>query len=169
MRVRVHVVTATVWFPKPFPSASVHFWFGFTVAWSPLTPKSTTQPPSPARELVAQVIAAGGELQRESKDGLRAYTLLVAAVNRHHLAPEGKQLTVEMGSPWGIVMIKLEDAPCWLTTPSATARRICRPIPSGTPEAEPGPANGPVRPVHARPYGSDECQPRSASSRVADL
>jgi hypothetical protein len=83
--------------------------------------KSTTQPPSPARELVAQVIAAGGEIQCVSKDGLRAYALLVAAVNRHHLVPEGKQLTAEMGSPWGIVVIRLEleDAPYWLTTPAS--------------------------------------------------
>lgn len=82
-------------------------------------PKPTTQSPSPAGELVAQVIAAGGEVQRESKDGLRAFAPLVAAVNRHHLAPQGKKLTVEMGSPWGIVMIRLEDAPCWLTTPAS--------------------------------------------------
>jgi hypothetical protein len=81
--------------------------------------KSTTQAPSPARELVAQVITAGGEIQCESKDGLRAYALLVAAVNRHHLVPEGKQRTAEMGSPWGIVMIRLEDAPYWLTTPAS--------------------------------------------------
>ncbi|WP_319446904.1 MULTISPECIES: hypothetical protein [unclassified Mycobacterium] len=80
-------------------------------------PKPKAQSASPARELVAEVIAAGGQIHRQSKDGLSRYGLLVAAVNRHRLAPEGKQLTAEMGSPWGNVVIALEDAPYWLTTP----------------------------------------------------
>jgi hypothetical protein len=95
----------------------------------PASAQSKTQPPSPARELLAEVIAAGGEIQRESKDGQRPYALLVAAINRHRLAPEGKQLTVEMGSRWEISVIRLEDAPYWLTTPASEvvqAERINR-------------------------------------------
>ncbi|MCV7051276.1 hypothetical protein H7H82_11830 [Mycobacterium heidelbergense] len=96
---------------------------------SPVTAQSKKQPPSRARELVAEVIAAGGEVQRESKEGRRPYALLVAAVNRHKLAPEGKQLTIEMGSRWEISVIRLEDAPHWRTTPATEvvqAERISR-------------------------------------------
>jgi hypothetical protein len=95
----------------------------------PTSAQSKKHLPSRARELVAEVIAAGGEIQRESKEGQRAYSLLVAAVNRHKLAPEGKQLTVEMGSRWEISVIRLEDAPYWLTTPApevVQAERIGR-------------------------------------------
>ena len=81
---------------------------------------------SPARELVAEVIAAGGEVHRESKDGQRTYALLVAAVNRHRLAPDGKQLTLEMGSRWGVSVIRLEDAAYWLTTPAPEGGQAAR-------------------------------------------
>lgn len=96
---------------------------------SPASAQSAKQSPSRARELVAEVIAAGGEVQRESKQGRRPYALLVAAINRHKLAPVGKQLTVEMGSRWEISVIRLEDAPYWLTTPPSEvvqAERITR-------------------------------------------
>lgn len=76
------------------------------------------QPASRARELVAEVIVAGGEIQRESTEGPRAYALLVAAVNRHHLVPEGKQLTIQSGGRWEISVIRLEDAPRWSTRPA---------------------------------------------------
>ncbi|ORX14170.1 hypothetical protein AWC27_19725 [Mycobacterium szulgai] len=85
---------------------------------SPSSVQSTKQLHSPARELLAEVIAAGGEVQRESKEGRRPYALLAAAINRHKLAPEGKQLTVEMGRRWEISVIRLEDAPYWRTTPA---------------------------------------------------
>lgn len=108
-----------------------------TIAKSPVdpprestaSPQSPKQPSSPARELLAEVIAAGGEIQRESKEGRRPYALLAAAINRHKLAPEGKQLTVEMGCRWEISVIRLEDAPYWRTTPApevVQAERIGR-------------------------------------------
>ncbi len=75
------------------------------------------QMPSRARELVAEVIAAGGELHRESKNEPSAFSSLVAAVNRHQLAPEGKQLTLDTGGRWSAVVIRLEAAPYWLTAP----------------------------------------------------
>jgi hypothetical protein len=81
------------------------------------------------RQLLADVLAAGGEIQRESKEGRRPYAVLAAAVNRHKLAPEGKQLTVEMGGRWQISVIRLEDAPSWLTTPApevVSAQRIAK-------------------------------------------
>jgi hypothetical protein len=73
----------------------------------PTSAQSKKQSPSRARELVAEVLAASGEIYRESKEGQRAYSLLVATVNRHKLAPEGKQLTVEMGSRWEVSVIRL--------------------------------------------------------------
>jgi hypothetical protein len=91
--------------------------------------RAKKQAPSRARELLAEVIAAGGEVRRESKEGRRPYALLVAAINRHKLAPEGKQLTVEMGKRWEISVIRLEDAPYWRTTPPpevVQAQRIGR-------------------------------------------
>ncbi|WIM87901.1 hypothetical protein PT015_24300 [Candidatus Mycobacterium wuenschmannii] len=84
----------------------------------PARASSKDHSPSPARQLLAEVLAAGGEIQRESKEGRRPYAVLAAAVNRHKLAPEGKQLTVEMGSRWEVSVIRLEDAPRWLTTPA---------------------------------------------------
>jgi hypothetical protein len=93
---------------------------------SPVSEQSKKESPSRARELVAEVIAAGGEVQRESKEGRRPYALLVAAINRHKLAPEGKQLTVEMGSRWEISVIRLEDAPYWRTTPGSEVVRAER-------------------------------------------
>ncbi|WP_421874629.1 hypothetical protein [Mycolicibacterium wolinskyi] len=74
---------------------------------------------SRARELVDTVIEAGGEIHRESKDGTRTYSSLIAAVNRHKLAPEGKKLTIEMGSRWEIAVIRLENAPYWRTMPAS--------------------------------------------------
>lgn len=84
---------------------------------------------SPARDLVAEVIAAGGELRRESKQGPTAFSSLVAAVNRHRLAPPDKQLTLDTDGGWNKVVIRLEDAPYWLTRPApevVNAERIGR-------------------------------------------
>lgn len=71
----------------------------------------------PARALLDEVLVAGGEIRRESKDGPRQYCSLVSAINRHKMAPDGKHLVLESGGSWNKCVIRLEDGPRWLTTP----------------------------------------------------
>jgi len=78
---------------------------------------SSTPPNRLARALLDEVIAAGGEIRRESKDGPRQYSSLVSAINRHKMAPAGKHLVLESGGSWNKCVIRLEDGPRWLTTP----------------------------------------------------
>jgi len=78
---------------------------------------SSTPPIRPARALLDEVLAAGGEIRRESKDGPRQYSSLVSAINRYKMAPEGKRLVLESGGSWNKCVIRLEDGPRWLTTP----------------------------------------------------
>jgi hypothetical protein len=58
---------------------------------------SFTPPIRPARALLDEVLAAGGEIRRESKDGPRQYSSLVSAINRQKMAPDGKRLVLESG------------------------------------------------------------------------
>lgn len=78
---------------------------------------SSTPSIRPARALLDEVIAAGGEIRHESKDGPRQYSSLVSAINRHKMAPDGKHLVLESGGSWNKCVIRLEDGPRWLTTP----------------------------------------------------
>lgn len=88
--------------------------------------RPSIQSASRARALVAEVVAAGGKIRRESKEGPRAFSSLIAAANRHKLAPEGQQLTLDTGGRWEVCVIRLEAAPFWKTTPALEVVQAAR-------------------------------------------
>lgn len=80
---------------------------------SPQSPKST-----PARQLLRDVIAAGGRLTRTVADAeIKKYPGLVLAINRGQMAPPGQQMVMESGSNYHERVFYLEDLPAWTTTP----------------------------------------------------
>lgn len=66
-------------------------------------------------QLIADVIAAGGELRVNADDDKINYDQRVAAAIRHGKVPEGKLLIIERGKTWRDRIIRLQDPPEWMT------------------------------------------------------
>ena len=90
----------------------------------PTTPSAPSvaapQPPKviPSRQLLSDVIDAGGRLTRTLETGeVKKYPGLVLAINRGKMAPAGQRLVMEHGSNYYERVFFLEDLPVWTTTP----------------------------------------------------
>lgn len=70
---------------------------------------------SVTEQLIADVIAAGGELRIDREKDKTDYDRRVAAAIRHGKVPEGKLLVIERGSTWRERIIRLQDPPEWMT------------------------------------------------------
>jgi len=88
----------------------------------PVADLSFASPPSPrpprrlpaSEQLVADVIAAGGELAVNRSQSNTNYEALVRTAIRFGKVPAGKQLVVVRGRRWEELSIRLEDPPAWL-------------------------------------------------------
>jgi hypothetical protein len=94
----------------------------------PPSPRKRAAPraaPSPRREprpkplpvteqLIADLIASGGELRIDRDNDKANYEVRVGAAIRHGKVPEGKLLTIEH-STWKEWIIRLQDPPAWMT------------------------------------------------------
>ena len=86
-------------------------------------PSATASPqPSPtltpSRQLLRDVIVAGGRLTRILEPAeIKKYPGLVLAINRGQMAPAGQQLVMKLGSNYYERIVYLEDLPMWTTTP----------------------------------------------------
>lgn len=85
-----------------------------------VAPEDAQRVESPKRlsvteKLIADVIAAGGELRVGSDEDKTNYDQRVAAAIRHGKVPEGKLLVIEHGRTWGERIIRLQDPPEWMT------------------------------------------------------
>ena len=108
------------------------------------TPREPRPKPLPVTEqLIADLIASGGELRIDRDKDKANYEARVGAAIRHGKVPEGKLLTIEH-STWKEWIIRLQDPPAWMTT-------ILDPIPV------PGQLRNP-HPVVKRLQGEDSLQ-----------
>lgn len=69
----------------------------------------------PTEQLVADVVAAGGELAVNRSQSKTNYEALVRSAIRFGKVPAGKQLVVVHGGRWEELFIRLQDPPAWLT------------------------------------------------------
>jgi len=87
---------------------------------------------SVTEQLIADVIAAGGELHVERSYGRGGvnWESRVASAIRFDKVPEGKLLVVDRGKSWSDLVIRLQDPPEWMTValaPIAVADSLRRP------------------------------------------
>jgi hypothetical protein len=68
----------------------------------------------PVDQLLADLVAAGGEVTVETHQD-RYWEGLASSANRYNKVPGGKVLKVERGRSWMERVIRLEDAPDWMT------------------------------------------------------
>lgn len=68
----------------------------------------------PVDQLLADVVAAGGELHVSREQG-GYYENLVSSAIRHRKVPEGKLLEVASGGTWKDQIVRLVDKPGWIT------------------------------------------------------
>jgi len=86
-------------------------------------PRAASSPPREPRpkplpvteQLIADLIASGGELRIDREKDKANYEARVGAAIRHGKVPEGKLLTIER-STWKEWIIRLQDPPAWMTT-----------------------------------------------------
>lgn len=69
----------------------------------------------PTEQLVANVLAAGGELAVNRSQSKTNYEALVHSAIRFGKVPAGKELVVVRGRRWEELFIRLQDPPAWLT------------------------------------------------------
>jgi len=87
---------------------------------SPVQPAAISDPHlhrrvAPTVQLINDVIEAGGELPVDTHADRRDFRNLVAAAIRYNKVPAGRLLTVDRGTSWREVIIKLQDRPEWQT------------------------------------------------------
>ncbi|MDG3015832.1 hypothetical protein [Speluncibacter jeojiensis] len=80
-------------------------------------PTPASRPLPPTRQLLRDVVAAGGELTRDTTDDDTNYAGFVAAINRRKMAPAGQELVMERAAGPREWIFRLEDLPAWRTTP----------------------------------------------------
>lgn len=68
----------------------------------------------PVDQLIADLVAAGGEVTVETHHD-RYWEGLASSANRYNKVPGGKVLKVERGRSWIERVVRLEDAPDWMT------------------------------------------------------
>lgn len=86
----------------------------------------------PVAQLVADLLEAGGEMTVQNND-YGYWEGLAASANRYNKVPDHKVVKVERGRTWAQRVIRLEDAPSWMTTnldPIAVADQLQRPHPT---------------------------------------
>jgi hypothetical protein len=86
----------------------------------------------PVEQLIADVVAAGGELKISADESAR-YKTLVSSATRYGKVPEGKLLKVETGRSWKEQFVRLTDKPAWMTTvlePIRVAGTLSKPHPA---------------------------------------
>lgn len=86
----------------------------------------------PVEQLIADVIAAGGELKISGDEAAR-YKSLVSSATRFGKVPEGKLLKVESGLSWREQFVRLTDKPEWMTAvlaPIPVAEILRKPHPA---------------------------------------
>jgi hypothetical protein len=99
--------------PLPPPSGPRKRAAPRTPPFPPLEPRPKPLPVT--EQLIADVIASGGELRIDREKDKANYETRVGAAIRHGKVPEGKLLTVEHGT-WREWIIRLQDPPAWMTT-----------------------------------------------------
>lgn len=77
--------------------------------------KKSSQGLTPTRQLLADLVAAGGVLERSSREDKTQYANLAASINRHGMAPDGQHVVVYSGRRWGEHVIKLVSISEWQT------------------------------------------------------
>jgi hypothetical protein len=76
-----------------------------------LTPKVTKAATPPTVRLIEDVIAAGGALQVDRREGRTNYEMLVSSAIRFGKVPPGKLLVIHQGRRWENLTIRLWDMP----------------------------------------------------------
>lgn len=100
--------------PLPLPPPSVPRKRAVPRA-APSAPREPRPKPLPVTEqLIADLIASGGELRIDRDKDKVNYEARVAAAIRHGKVPEGKLLTIE-NDTWKVWIIRLQDPPAWMT------------------------------------------------------
>lgn len=78
----------------------------------PAAPKLT-----PTRQLLQDIIEAGGTLTRNVKDDKTQYAMLVSTINRRGMAPDGQRLVMDTGATYYDRIFHFADLPGWKTMP----------------------------------------------------
>jgi hypothetical protein len=96
--------------PRPLPLPSLP-----RKRAAPSAPREPRPKPLPVTEqLIADLIASGGELRIDRDKDKVNYEARVGAAIRHGKVPEGKLLTIE-NDTWREWIIRLQDPPAWMT------------------------------------------------------
>lgn len=85
----------------------------------PPTPQRPSGDVAPSRQLLADLQNSGGVLERDTSSDDTKYHLLVGAINRHKLAPAGREVISYIGAERDQVVIRLVERCEWKTDPPA--------------------------------------------------